>query len=324
MLLKIVGYVLLVILVIAGGGFLYLYYRSPSAAPPAQITVDMSPARVERGRYIFTALADCDGCHSERDFSRLGAPVVEAGRGRGGAMPLPDLPGRIVASNITPDKETGIGTWTDGEKIRAIREGVGKDGRALFPIMPYPKYRHMADDDVQAVVAYLNTLAPVRNPLPKTEIKFPVSMFIKGVPEPVEHKNAPVDPASGARYGEYLVTMASCEECHTPATKGQLDPALRFGGGRTFTTPYGTVVSANITPDNETGLGKWDFARFRDRVRSYEPSPQVGPERFTLMPWHAYARLTDQDLEAVFRYIKGRPPISHKVVPHPGYVEATN
>jgi len=89
------------------------------------------------------------------------------------------MPGMVVAANITPDRETGIGGWTDGEKIRAIREGVDRDGRVLFPMMPYGNYRLMSDEDVYAVVAYINSLPAVRNPLPATAIKFPVSLLIK-------------------------------------------------------------------------------------------------------------------------------------------------
>lgn len=85
----------------------------------------------------------------------------------------------VAPRNITPDKETGIGNWTDGEKIRAIREGVGRDGTTLFPMMGYERYRHMSYEDVYSFVAYLNTLAPVRNPVPRSRIDFPVSLLIK-------------------------------------------------------------------------------------------------------------------------------------------------
>lgn len=325
--IKIGGGVLAGLLLIAGAAFAYLYFRQPESAPPRQITVEKTPERIERGRYIFTSLADCDGCHSQHDYTKLGGPVAGAARGSGQQMPLQDLPGRIIASNITPDAETGIGSWTDGEKIRAIREGISRDGHMLFPIMPYPNFRYMSDYDVESLVAYLDTLPPVRNPLPKTQVDFPVSMFIKGVPRPVEGPVARVTPADGARYGEYLVTMASCEECHTPMVRGQSDSSMRFAGGRIFATPSATVVSANITPDVETGIGKWDFARFRDRVQSYRPytsgeAPPVGPDHFTLMPWLAYSGLSDDDLAAIFTYIKARPPIAHRVETHPGFASA--
>src|SRR5579863_10698562 len=157
-----------------------LYSCSPAIAPPANIVVDKSPARVERGRYIYTTFGDCDSCHAERDYSRLYGPVDASRRGAGAVIPFQGLPGRIVASNITPDPETGIGTWTDGEKIRAIREGISKDGHALHPTMPYPSYRYMSDEDVQALVAFMDQLPPIRNPLPKTELPAAVLKAIRG------------------------------------------------------------------------------------------------------------------------------------------------
>ena len=103
---------------IGGGGFAYLSLRSPNLLPPESIQVRMTPENIARGEYLFTVLADCDGCHSERDLSKFSAPVIARGRGRGWQFPKEiGLPGDVVARNITPDVETGIGTWTDGEKI---------------------------------------------------------------------------------------------------------------------------------------------------------------------------------------------------------------
>ncbi len=310
--------------------FLFLLLRPPSSAPPPDIAVAMTPARIERGKYLFTTLLDCDGCHSERDFSRLGGPVVVSGRGQGQVMQLEGLPGQVTAPNITPDKETGIGAWSDGEKIRAIREGISKDGRALFPLMPYPGYRYLSDSDVQALVAYVNTLPAVRNYVPRSNISFFVAMMVRGVPTPVPARGVPdIDPDGGEIYGEYLVSIAGCEECHTQQKRGQADASMRFAGGRVFTTPRGTVLSSNITPDKETGIGKWDYLRFRDRMhgfRQYAEAgyPNVGPDRFTLMPWIAYSNIADQDLEAIFLYLRSRRAIENAVVPHPGDPEIKN
>jgi hypothetical protein len=306
--------------------FLYLLLRRPSSAPPSKITVAMTPNHIERGEYLFKTLLDCDGCHSQRDFSRLGGPVMAVGRGKGGPLPLEGLPGEVNAPNITPDKETGIGSWTDGEKIRAIREGISRDGHTLFPLMPYTGYRYMSDEDSQALVAYLNTLPPVRNYVPRSNITFFVSMMVKGVPAPVTRAIPHVDPDGGEIYGEYLVSIAGCQECHTQRKFGQEDASMRFAGGRVFAMPVGTVISANITPDKDTGIGKWDFIRFRDRMhamRQYRDTefPKVGPERFTLMPWIAYSNMTDHDLEAILLYIKSRRAITNFVVPHPGHAE---
>jgi hypothetical protein len=305
---------------------IYLVVRRPSSAPPSKAVVAMLPERIERGQYLFTTLLDCDGCHSERDFSRLGGPVVASGRGKGGQVRLAGLPGEVYAPNITPDKETGIGNWTDGEKIRAIREGISKDGHMLFPLMPYPGYKHLSDIDGACLIAYMNTLPPIRNYVQRSRISFFMSVMMKGVPQPVTRTIPPVDTGGGEIYGEYLVSVAGCEECHTQQSRGQEDASMRFAGGRVFTMPQGTVVSSNITPDKDTGIGKWDFIHFRDRMqgmRQYKSTefPKVGPERFTLMPWIAYSSMTDHDLEAMFLYIKSVRAITNSVVPHPGHAE---
>jgi hypothetical protein len=318
--------VLLSIPVIAALWFLYLLLRRPSSQPPANITVQATPDRIARGDYLFNVLLDCNGCHSERDFTRLGGPFNPKERGKGAVMNLQGLPGLVYAPNITPDKETGIGNWTAGEIIRAVREGIAKDGRMLFPMMPYQGYRYLSDADSRALVAYMQSLPAVRNYVPRTSITFPTSMFMKSAPSPVTKPIPPVDPDGGEIYGEYLVTVAGCEECHTKQVRGSSDPAMRYAGGREFISPFGTVVSANITPDKDTGIGKWDFVRFRDRMHSFrmyqdQEMPKVGPERYTLMPFEAYANLTDHDLEAIYLYLMSRRPITNFVVPHPGHSE---
>src|SRR5262249_41965389 len=154
------------------------------------------------------------------DESRFGRPVVEGGWGRGSVFPAElGLPGTVVASNVTPDRETGLGAWTDGEIIRAIREGISRDGRALFPMMPYTNYRRMSDADVYAIVAYLKSLPAVRNPLPKNSLNFPVSLLIKSVPQP-SGSVPPPNQENKLKYGEYLVTMGGCADCHTQENHG--------------------------------------------------------------------------------------------------------
>jgi hypothetical protein len=318
-LLGILGAVVLVCLL----GFAYFYFRSPEMAPPANIVVDKSPERVERGKYIFTRLSDCDFCHSEQDITRLALPIIESTRGQGKLMADTDLPGKIYAANITPDVETGIGSWTDGEKIRAIREGVDKNGRALYPIMPYPFYRYMSDEDVQAVVAFLDTIPPIKHQVPLTKVNFPDSMWMKGDPRPTEPRKMP-DRNNKLLYGQYLTTIAHCEVCHTPYPGMKEDVSLRFAGGRHFITPVGDVYSANITPDKTTGIGDWDMERFKNRLKIYrqyedkDGPPVVGPDRFTMMPYQAFAHLSDYDMEAIYGYLMSRPGIDHKVDPHPG------
>ena len=301
----------------------------PKIAPPANIVVDKSPARIERGRYLYVNLGDCDSCHSQRDYTRLYSPMGASGSGS--VVPYEGLPGRIVASNITPDPETGIGTWTDGEKIRAIREGISKDGRALYPSMPYANYRYMSDEDVQSLVAYMDTLPAIRNPLPKTELSPAALKSIQGVPRPVDGPVPSPDPSNQASWGEYLVTIASCEECHTPKNGDRPDAGRRFAGGQTFATSFGKVIAANITPDKATGIGDWDYARFRDRLRIYSKDysspaqlPKIGPDQFTVMHYIAYSGLMDSDIAAVFTYLHTRTPVVQSVVPHPGSPSKAN
>ena len=322
--MKTIANALGVIVLIFLAAFGYFYFRSPATAAPMNIVVDKSPERVARGEYIFTRLSYCDDCHSEQDFSKLARPVVKSTRGYGKLMADKDMPGQIYAANITPDMETGIGSWTDGEKIRAIREGVDKNGRALFPIMPYQFYRYMSDDDVQALVAYLDTMPAIKHAQPATHVNFPDSMWMKGDPRPVEGPVKAPDKSDKIHYGEYLQTICHCEVCHTPYPN--LKPVLKYrlAGGRRFITPAGTVFSANITPDHATGIGDWDLDRFKTRLttfRAYENAegpPTIGPDKFTMMPYEAYAHMDDGDMEAIFAYLKTQAPISHKVDPYTG------
>jgi hypothetical protein len=256
----------------------------------------------------------------------LGGPVIEGGDGLGFVFPQEmEFPGTVVAPNITPDKETGIGNWTDGEIIRAIREGVSRDGSALFPMMPYANFRHMSDEDVYALVAYLRTLPPAKNVLPRSQINFPVSMFIKSVPKPAGQV-PPVDGSNQLKYGEYLTKLGGCGGCHTPMEKGEPLPGKWLAGGEIFRTPMGTVVSANITPDKDTGIGKWSEQDFLNKFYQYRKyvekgSPKIGPESFTLMPWLPFCQLPEEDLKAIFAFLKTQPAVYNAVETHPAHLQ---
>ena len=327
--LLVVGCLVGLAVVVGGAGIAYLFLRKPAQAPPSSIKVAMTPERIARGQYIFESVADCAGCHSQRDFTRVGGPEVPAGLGRGNVLSdiLKGLPGTVVASNITPDVETGIGAWTDGEKIRAIREGIGRDGRALFPMMPYQSFRRLSDEDVQSVVAFLDSRPPVRNPLPKTKLIFPVSVLIKSAPQPVGSV-PPVDRADRVKYGEYLVAVGGCNDCHTPQEKGQPVPGRFLAGGMPFEGPFGKVVTPNITPDMDTGLGKWSEEFFLKKFYDYKEyaengPPAAGPEAFTLMPWLAFSRKAPDELSAIYAYLRTIPAVRNSVDTHPGFPKKT-
>lgn len=308
---------------VIGGGLGYLHMMQPEALPAESVQVAMTPEAIARGEYIFTVLADCDGCHSQRDFTRFSSPVVAGGRGKGFVFP-PELglPGKVVARNITPDVETGLGAWTDGEKIRAIREGISRDGTALFAMMPFETYRNMSDADVQAVVAYMNTLPAIKNPMPRSELDFPVNYLMKSAPKPARGIAAP-SQADQLAYGKYLVQMAACGICHTKMDKGTPIAGMEFAGGEPFRIGTSIAVSANITPDLETGIGKWSEDYFVERFHQYRQylqsgPPKVGPEGFTVMPWVSFSKISREELLAIRAYLMTQKPVVNAVETHPG------
>ncbi len=306
-----------------GCGIAFLALTTPKMRAAVDIRVPMTPERIARGRYLYEQVAHCDGCHSPRDWTKLTAPTIVQTRGAGFEFP-PELgfPGRIVAANITPDPDTGLGRWTDGEKIRAIREGVSKDGRALFPLMPYPEYAHMSDEDVESLVAYINTLKPVRSQLAKTELNFPVSLLVRFAPTPIEGRIANPDKSNKVKYGQYLVALGECAGCHTPKERGENIAGKEYAGGEEFRIAGFLVRSANITPDEETGIGKWSEERFVSTFRGHaeltaESAPRATQATFTLMSWMDQSKLEDEDLKAMYAYLRTLRPIYNPVEKHP-------
>ncbi|HYL84071.1 MAG TPA: hypothetical protein VE263_07550 [Candidatus Angelobacter sp.] len=285
-------------------------FIGPKARPLASRTFERTPQRLERGRYIATALSGCIYCHSPHDWTAPGIPLLPGKEGAGEVEPYSNLPGRIVASNLTPDPETGAGTWTDDQLARAIREGIGHDGRALFPLMPYSHFRQMPDEDLASVIVYLRSLAPVRNQLPQTEIIFPVKYLIRGVPQPVTSPvSALPETSDRTQRGAHLVNMAGCSDCHTPQDKGREIPGMAFAGGFPFPGPWGSVASANVTPD-PSGISYYDEALFLQVLHTGRVSArQLSP----VMPFDVYKNLTDDDLKAMFACLRTLKPVQHRV-----------
>jgi hypothetical protein len=150
-------------------------------------------------------------------------------------------------------------------------------------------------------------------------------MLIKSVPQPAGTV-PPVDQQDPLKYGEYLVSMGGCEGCHTPAEKGEPVPGKRLAGGMVFKTPVGMVVSANITPDKDSGIGKYSEQDFLNKFYQYrkyveQGPPKVGPESFTLMPWLLYCQMEGSDLKAIFAYLQSQPAVYNSVEKHPEYEE---
>ena len=285
-------------------------FIGPRARPLANRVFERTPERWSRGKYIVENVAICVDCHSPHDWTKHDAPIPDGKEMSGQDMStLKGLPGHPVAPNLTPDPETGAGNWSDDALARAIREGIGHDGRALFNMMPYEAYRAMPDEDLASVVVFLRSLPPVRNPLPKTQIDFPVNYLIRSVPEPVTAPVPAPDASDPARRGAFLVKMAGCRDCHSPMDKGEPIDSLAFSGGQVFEGPWGNVATPNLTPD-PSGIPYYDEALFLQVIRTgYVKARTINQ----IMPWPHYRGMTDDDLKAIFAYLKTLKPIHHYV-----------
>jgi mono/diheme cytochrome c family protein len=284
----------------------------PDARPVTDRTLEVTDARLARGEYLVEGPAHCFHCHSVHDLSDPEFPTIQATKGAGWELPIPEL-GTIPAPNITSDPEAGLGAWTDDEIARAIREGVSRDGRALFPLMPYLSFATLDDEDLASIVVYLRTVPPVRNELPPRELVFPLEYIVKTIPRPITDPQ-PSHPAStAAERGEYLATIADCSGCHTPTdADGIPQPALAFGGGTRFSEmgpSVPPVSSMNITPD-PSGIAHYDEAFFIQVLRSGGlPSRRLSH----IMPFEYYRNMRDEDLSDIFAYLQTLAPVKHRV-----------
>jgi mono/diheme cytochrome c family protein len=278
----------------------------PRARPLTGRTFEHTPARLARGRYLAEHVSGCMECHSPHDWSSHDAPTTVGLEGAGQDLSVEKgLPGRVVAPNLTPDVQTGAGTWSDDALARAIREGIGHDGRALFPLMPFEQFRTMSDEDMASIVVFLRTLTPAHHLLPATSVAFPVNYLMRAIPEPILQPVATQRPADSAARGAYLVTIAACSACHTPQRRGAPISAMSFGGGFVLNGPWGRVASANLTPD-PSGIPYYDERLFVNTIRT---GRVVARPLNQVMPWHAYRNMTDEDLTAIFGYLKTLAPV---------------
>jgi mono/diheme cytochrome c family protein len=316
-LLKIAGYIALALLLAAIAAGTYTKTMLPYTGEPPKITIKSSPSRVERGKYLANHVTVCMDCHSTRAQDLFAGPLVLGNFGGGGEKFSKEMgfPGNFNSRNITP---YGLGKWTDGEIFHAITTGVNKDGKALFPVMPYHAYGKMDVEDVYSIIAYLRTLEPVKNEVPESEADFPVNFIINTMPAKASPGKRPAESDVLAT-GKYLVTAAACVECHSQTEKGAKIPGTEFGGGMQFQIPSGTVVSANITPDKKTGIGSWSEDAFVKRFKMYADSGytphKIGPKDMnTPMPWMMYAGMEEKDLRAIYTYLQSLDPIPHEIV----------
>lgn len=255
---------------------------------------------LERGTYLMNSIVACGNCHTPQ-----GPNGPEPGKELAGQLVVKDDAFTAYAPNITPDEETGIGTWTDQEIIASIREGRRPDGTTIGPPMPFEAYRNMSDRDVQAIVAYLRTVSPITSTQPKSEYSFPLPQAW-GPPVEAVADVAQDDPAT---YGRYLVeALGHCMSCHSPLVNGMPDIEHQRGaGGQEIPGPWGIAVTANITP-HEDGIADYSDDDIKRAI-----TEGLRPDGTRLSPPMGYAyyrNISEDDLDAIVAYL-------HTVEPKP-------
>src|SRR5581483_300427 len=253
---------------------------------------ERTPERLARGKYLVEGVASCFDCHAEIPNGLKPGVAPEFSKKGAGRVVINEGGFVLAAPNITPDIETGGGSWSDDQFARAIREGIGHDGRTLFPMMPYQQFRNFSDEDVASIVVYIRSLDPVYKVLPKRQIPFPLSRLINNAPEPLRGP-VNVDLPDPIARGRYLTKVGNCEYCHTPTDKMERPlPGMQFAGGKQV-DPEFPAVSANITPD-ATGISYYDEGLFIRTLRTgHVGARALNPP----MPWWNFRNMTDDDLK---------------------------
>lgn len=282
--------------------------------PAPDISIEITPKRVERGEYLANHVWICTDCHSRKSERHYSGPVVPGTEGMGGQL-FDSRFGQIYATNITSYE---LDSWTDGEIVRALTEGVNKYGAPLFPFMPYTLYGKMDREDIYSVVAYLRTLKPISHDVPKRELKFSAKYLVRKMPQNSNLHPRP-DRSDTVAYGEYLSIV--CYFCHTPQKRGKSDADLLYAGGVKHRLPSGEVVqSTNITPHEETGIGNRSRENFIGIFKAFDsqeareiliPAGERGMD--TSMPWTLFAGMTEEDLGAIYDYLMTLRPIKRRI-----------
>ncbi len=315
--LKIVLIIAVVIVGLIGSAVAYISLALPNVPAASALSIQAAPEVIERGEYLANHVAVCTDCHSTRDWTKFAGPVIPGTEGRGGEIFSEEygFPGTFYARNITP---YNLAKWTDGELYRLITTGVTREGEPIFPVMPYLSYAKMDPEDIKAIIAYIRTLQPITHDIPESKANFPMNFIMRMIPQEPATPGKRPSPSDKVAYGKYMATISACTDCHTPMEKGTPIEGMYMAGGFEFKLPIGTVRSANLTSHPIHGIGNWTEEQFVQRFKLYlQPEMQNQPvargEMNTVMPWLMYAGMKDDDLKAIFAYLKTLPPNDHKV-----------
>ena len=254
--------------------------------------------QIERGRYL-TIAGDCAACHT----------LPGSGHDFAGGRAIETPFGQLLAPNITPDMQTGIGAWTDDEFVNALTIGTGRNGVRLYPAMPYTYYTKLTHDDALAIRAYLNTVPAVQNPVNPNQLPFPFDIrtsllgwntlfFTPGTFRPSPHKSAEWNR------GAYLAEgLTHCGLCHTPKNF--------LGGDKTDESLNGYALQGwfapNITNDLRRGLGGWSVDEIATYLKTGHNSSSAATGLMSEMVSDSTSHMTDADLEAIATYLKDQP-----------------
>jgi mono/diheme cytochrome c family protein len=305
--LKWTGIILLVIIV---GVYATVMLRQDMKydRPYPAITASGDSAIIERGKQIVLGPAHCTDCHGKPGSDSLIAAGLTVPLSGGMLFDLPV--GKIYTKNITPDKETGIGNYTDAEIARALRYGVHRDGTTVFDFMPF---HNMSDEDLTAVISYLRAQPAVQHQVPKNYLNFLGKALMAFVVKPVGPTGEVlerIERDSSVAYGQYLaVNVANCAGCHT--NRGMTGEFIGepFAGGLSMEEKGGKYYPPNLTPDSSSKIFGWSEKNFLDRFRMgklIEGSP---------MPWPSFKRMSDSDLKAIYNYLRTVKPVRTAPMP---------
>lgn len=275
----------------------------PKMRPAQDLQAPKDAATVARGKQLVDGTFGCLHCHTTLGPDHM-LNQAELGAGSRAWGPADDFPGQLASTNLTPDPETGLGQWSDGEIVRAMREGVSKDGHALFPLMPYPNYRVVPDADALAVVAYLRTLKPVKKAPPKRALDFPLEIIVNMMPKPLSGPvgDAPATDQPVAR-GAYLARVASCGDCHSPQGAKGPDLTHYLEGSPNFKADGAPHPVPGVTADH---LASWTDDQVAAAIQT---GTAPGGRRLSpVMPWEAYAAMPKEDMKALVAFLRTVKP----------------
>ena len=312
---------ILVILIVALFIYVQLTWDRPVVSEAAQMTAPTDPETVARGEFLYNYSLNCWACHGSEGSKSPDEPQAGGLEFDLTEIGPPGGFGYLYGSNVTPDPETGIGAWSDGEVVRALREGLDREGHLIFPIMEAEWWSGLSDQDALAIVAYMRSLTPIRNEVPDSRSSFIAkALTALRIFKPIPPITSPVmSPPKGAtvEYGEYLSYHAStCVGCHMPRNpnNAEFDTTRPFAGGLFPFPEEGFITTgSNLTPDSATGIGGWTEQQFVTAMRTgMRPD---GTVMLSFMPWPSYSKWSDDDLRAVWLFLRSLEPIEHKVPP---------